>query len=93
MAEVKGLAEDNQLEVSEDIVVEPVKDSQGRSYATGKRKESVARVWLKAGTGKIIINKRSLENYFPRPVLIFKSKNDNWKCHNGANASTWDFKY
>lgn len=69
MAEVKGLAEDNQLEVSEDIVVEPVKDSQGRSYATGKRKESVARVWLKAGTGKIIINKRSLENYFPRPVL------------------------
>jgi small subunit ribosomal protein S9 len=71
MAEVEDLAGDNQLVVNDDeiVVVEPVKDAYGRSYATGRRKDAVARVWLKPGTGKIIVNKRSLENYFPRPVL------------------------
>jgi small subunit ribosomal protein S9 len=44
-------------------------DKQGRAYATGKRKNAVARVWLKPGSGKIIVNTRALEIYFARPVL------------------------
>ena len=44
-------------------------DKQGRSYATGKRKDAVARVWLKPGPGKIQINERAIEIYFARPVL------------------------
>ena len=44
-------------------------DSKDRAYATGKRKNSVARVWLKKGDGKISINGKSIENYFSRPVL------------------------
>lgn len=44
-------------------------DKQGRAYATGKRKDAVARVWVKPGTGKIIINTRAFEVYFARPVL------------------------
>ena len=44
-------------------------DELGRSYATGRRKDAVARVWIKPGTGKITVNSRELENYFPRPVL------------------------
>lgn len=49
--------------------VEPKIDAQGRSYGTGRRKEAVARVWIKRGTGKIIINGRDQEQYFARPVL------------------------
>ncbi|MBX7200852.1 MAG: 30S ribosomal protein S9 [Rhodospirillaceae bacterium] len=48
---------------------EPKRDKQGRSYATGKRKNAVARVWVKPGKGKITVNDRELENYFVRPVL------------------------
>src|SRR5919109_682022 len=44
-------------------------DKQGRAYATGKRKDAVARVWLKPGSGKIVINTREFEVYFARPVL------------------------
>jgi small subunit ribosomal protein S9 len=44
-------------------------DKQGRAYATGKRKNAVARVWIKPGSGKILINTRSVETYFARPVL------------------------
>ena len=44
-------------------------DKQGRAYATGKRKDAVARVWIKPGPGKFIINERALEVYFARPVL------------------------
>lgn len=51
------------------IVYEKKIDAQGRAYATGKRKDAIARVWLKPGTGKIIINKREFETYFGRPVL------------------------
>ncbi|EKV27317.1 SSU ribosomal protein S9p (S16e) [Caenispirillum salinarum AK4] len=45
------------------------KDELGRSYGTGRRKDAVARVWVKAGSGKITVNGREFENYFPRPVL------------------------
>ena len=44
-------------------------DSKNRAYATGKRKESIARVWLKKGKGNILINGKTIENYFSRPVL------------------------
>ena len=44
-------------------------DKQGRAYATGKRKDAVARVWVKPGGGKIVINTREIDVYFARPVL------------------------
>ncbi|MEA3081380.1 MAG: small subunit ribosomal protein [Sphingomonadales bacterium] len=44
-------------------------DKQGRAYATGRRKDAVARVWLKPGSGKIVINGREQETYFARPTL------------------------
>jgi small subunit ribosomal protein S9 len=44
-------------------------DAQGRSYATGKRKDAVARVWVKAGSGKITVNGKPFSAYFARPVL------------------------
>jgi small subunit ribosomal protein S9 len=51
------------------VKVEPKRDKQGRSYATGKRKNAVARVWVKPGKGKITVNEREVEKYFMRPVL------------------------
>src|SRR5882724_7262883 len=45
------------------------RDSKGRAYATGRRKESVARVWIKPGSGKITVNGRDEKTYFARPVL------------------------
>ena len=47
----------------------PKLDRQGRAYATGKRKDAVARVWVKPGSGKIVVNTREVEVYFARPVL------------------------
>src|SRR5476649_1860497 len=44
-------------------------DKQGRAYATGKRKNAVARVWIKPGKGKVTINGRDQETYFARPIL------------------------
>ncbi|MBQ8105025.1 MULTISPECIES: 30S ribosomal protein S9 [unclassified Afipia] len=44
-------------------------DKLGRAYATGKRKDAVARVWIKPGSGKIVVNTREVEVYFARPVL------------------------
>ena len=44
-------------------------DAQGRAYATGKRKNAVARVWIKPGSGKILVNTKSVEVFFARPVL------------------------
>jgi len=56
--------------VEETVVLpDPQIDAQGRSYATGKRKDAVARVWVKPGAGNITINGRSQEVYFARPVL------------------------
>ena len=49
--------------------VDKKRDSKGRAYATGRRKESVARVWIKPGSGKITINDRDEKVYFARPVL------------------------
>ena len=44
-------------------------DNSNRAYATGKRKQSIARVWLKKGNGNLSINGKTIENYFSRPVL------------------------
>ena len=55
-------------EVNLDIQ-QPALDNKERSYATGKRKNSIARVWLKKGEGNISINGKSLKDYFSRPVL------------------------
>ena len=49
--------------------VEPKRDAWGRSYATGRRKESTARVWIKPGKGEIVVNGKSVTQYFARPVL------------------------
>lgn len=47
----------------------PQKDKLGRAYATGRRKDATARVWIKAGSGKVIVNKKDIGQYFKRPVL------------------------
>ena len=49
--------------------VEPKIDANGRAYATGKRKNAIARVWIKPGAGRIMVNGREFETYFARPVL------------------------
>jgi small subunit ribosomal protein S9 len=48
---------------------EPVRDELGRSYATGKRKDAIARVWIKPGSGKVVVNGKDMSVYFARPVL------------------------
>lgn len=48
---------------------EPTRDALGRAYATGKRKDAVARVWIKPGSGKVIVNGKDQDKYFARPVL------------------------
>ena len=48
---------------------EPQRDALGRSYATGKRKDAVARVWIKPGSGKVTVNGKEINAYFARPVL------------------------
>ena len=47
----------------------PKVDSKGRAYATGRRKNAIARVWIKRGTGKVTVNGKVIEAYFARPVL------------------------
>ena len=56
-------------QAAEQVVREPKIDAQGRAYATGKRKNAVARVWIKPGKGQITINGRDQTVYFARPVL------------------------
>ena len=47
----------------------PKLDAKGRAYATGRRKNAVARVWIKRGGGRITVNGKALDVYFARPVL------------------------
>jgi small subunit ribosomal protein S9 len=53
----------------EAVLPDPKIDPQGRSYATGRRKNAIARVWIKPGSGKVMVNGRDQEVYFARPVL------------------------
>ncbi len=66
MAEVEEVLSEPSGEVVND---EPKVDSLGRAYSTGKRKDAVARVWIKKGSGKITVNKKPVEKYFARPTL------------------------
>ena len=54
---------------NQEIQTENILDNKERTYATGKRKNSIARVWLKRGSGEIKINGKPLDKYFSRPVL------------------------
>lgn len=56
-------------ETEEEALPEPKIDEHGRAYATGKRKNAIARVWIKPGNGKITVNGRDQEKFFARPVL------------------------
>ena len=51
------------------VTREPVRDELGRAYATGKRKDAIARVWVRPGSGKITVNGKDMPAYFARPVL------------------------
>ena len=55
--------------MTEETTTTEIKKIADRSYATGRRKEAVARVWIKPGSGKITINGKDQEEYFARPVL------------------------
>jgi small subunit ribosomal protein S9 len=76
MADIKSLDDlksavaDTPAAIAETAVVrEPVRDSLGRAYATGKRKDAVARVWIRPGSGKVTVNGKTMPEYFARPVL------------------------
>ncbi|MDF0603235.1 30S ribosomal protein S9 [Psychromarinibacter sp. C21-152] len=69
LEELGQVAEGAAPVVEEEINREPVRDSLGRSYATGKRKDAVARVWIKPGSGKVTVNGKEIGKYFARPVL------------------------
>ena len=64
---VSGVTAAEQVQAA--ITRVPVRDELGRSYATGKRKDAVARVWIKPGAGKVVVNGREVATYFARPVL------------------------
>ena len=65
------MAEVDEVEntVTGEEVDKPKLDSLGRAYSTGKRKDAVARVWIKKGSGQITVNKKPVEKYFARPNL------------------------
>jgi len=73
--EIKSLEELETVAVSSEAIVdativrEPKRDDFGRSYATGKRKDAIARVWIKPGSGKVVVNGKEMNAYFARPVL------------------------
>jgi len=69
LAQDAGVVSDEVVAEEEVVLAEPKIDELGRSYATGKRKTAVARVWIKPGSGKITVNKKDYTEYFGRPVL------------------------
>ena len=69
LSSLQDLANVNASVPSEAPVYVQKIDAQGRAYATGKRKDAVARVWIKPGSGKITVNARAFDVYFARPVL------------------------
>ncbi len=69
LADLKDLAVATQMIPATRPQVEPKRDAFGRSYATGRRKNAVARVWIKPGKGEITVNGKRVGQYFARPVL------------------------
>ena len=67
LEDLKVLAPSNSETAASEI--KPELDEQGRSYATGKRKNAIARVWVKPGSGRVVVNGRDQQTYFARPVL------------------------
>jgi small subunit ribosomal protein S9 len=68
--ELKSVVSGTEAPVAEEAAPrEPQRDAQGRAYATGKRKDAVARVWIKPGSGKVTVNGKDVNAYFARPVL------------------------
>ncbi|GIR33130.1 MAG: 30S ribosomal protein S9 [Alphaproteobacteria bacterium] len=69
MAALGALSGDAPAEARPQVPAEPKIDNLGRSYATGRRKDAAARVWVKRGTGQVTINGKNVSEYFARPVL------------------------
>ena len=69
MADLKEALQGLRPETPAAVAAQPKLDNKGRAYATGRRKDAVARVWLKPGSGKIVINGRDQTVYFARPTL------------------------
>jgi small subunit ribosomal protein S9 len=69
LSDLKDLGQAGAVAAGEAAPREQVLDAQGRAYGTGRRKDAVARVWVKPGTGKIVVNGRDQAVYFARPVL------------------------
>jgi small subunit ribosomal protein S9 len=64
-----GLVEKTETEEGLSVQRVAVRDNLGRSYATGKRKDAVARVWIRPGSGRVLVNGKEMIEYFARPVL------------------------
>ena len=69
LADLKDLAVAQTVPTTDAPQREPKRDQFGRSYATGRRKNAIARVWIKPGKGEIIVNGKKVGQYFARPVL------------------------
>ena len=69
LGDLETVATSAEAIVETTIVREPKRDDFGRSYATGKRKDAIARVWIKPGSGKVVVNGKEMNSYFARPVL------------------------
>jgi small subunit ribosomal protein S9 len=69
MADLKEALQGLKTETPAAVAAEPKLDNKGRAYATGRRKDAVARVWIKPGIGRIVVNDRDVKEYFARPVL------------------------
>ena len=69
LGDLETVATSSEAIVESTIVREPKRDDFGRSYATGKRKDAIARVWIKPGSGKVVVNGKEMNSYFARPVL------------------------
>ncbi len=66
---VEGTAPETPVSTEDAVLPEPKIDQNGRAYATGKRKNAIARVWIKPGSGNVTVNGRDVERFFARPVL------------------------
>lgn len=69
LGDLEAVAGTTEAVVEMAVPREPRRDDLGRAYATGKRKDAVARVWIKPGSGKVVVNGKELNTYFARPVL------------------------
>ena len=69
MADLKEALQGLRPETPAAVVAQPKLDNKGRAYATGRRKDAVARVWIKPGIGRIVVNDKDVKEYFARPVL------------------------